>query len=817
MNYQLIYYSDFKDIEDNDIRVEIYKDGSEREAEELTLSTPAVTIDYMADSIFQPLKKSGASINILTENVLENLFTGELLSPQVRIYKDGDLFWFGYITPNIYTQPYKDTLDLLTLECVDSISNLGSVDFRKSGEITSLIAIISRLLDMVDSEKLASKIYIPKSVSLDGNTDILGNLYIQERNFYDEKNEAEKADEVVGSIMQYLGFTMMQYKDAYYIIDPDSISGNTSFLVYDRETGTTSNETLDLSARNVMDIGIAKGTGTVSLGGVYNKVTLIANNNPLSAILPDFDNEDDIVNQSSNPDQSYTESYSFNDINYELLSGFFKSQSNWIYKKPSTADISGEHDIDEVTLSNRDTIKSGVFWQKVDSWETNEGEEHSSVSWKTYITMTGGGFLGSNPFLILNNTKPMILDGGYLIVNIKYKFSTDLRAHSVVKSMYDHPNVYGSCTGLTWNSDSDNIGADMWPDNTMFPCRMTIGNYYYNGEEWIDYSVYNAKVARGYYTMGADNIHGYTLHGGKGSTNKTGDWENWYRIQNAYGDWLYVTKTEYDANTGIKETGKTKRNNHFWYVNGNGDTVQMCIDYYYEIILGDRFYLVHRNKTTENIYDVEYTLTNTVSYKMNIVDSSDGVAIKCPTDKTLYGRLTFQINAPDKLGINPQYRSDIASTTLKAIHISDLTIKYSKAYSYNSIYSTSTAEPDVTYTNEINSGYCQEMEDVTLTVNSYTELATSYSYVMGLDGNNYYYIKNGLRFGNSTMIPEEKLVERYVNYYSSPKYKYGNTLRNVDVTPFSLISESNLGKTMVVGKASYDLSNNCVEIEGLQL
>ena len=55
-----------------------------------------------------------------------------------------------------------------------------------------------------------NKLYIPTTVALNGNTDILSNLYIQERNFYDEKDEPEKCDSVIGEILKYLGFQMLQ-------------------------------------------------------------------------------------------------------------------------------------------------------------------------------------------------------------------------------------------------------------------------------------------------------------------------------------------------------------------------------------------------------------------------------------------------------------------------------------------------------------------------------------------------------------------------------------------------------------------------------
>ena len=37
----------------------------------------------------------------------------------------------------------------------------------------------------------------------------------------------------------------------------------------------------------------------------------------------------------------------------------------------------------------------------------------------------------------------MVFDSGYLIVNLKYKLSTELYAHNIVKSQFDSFNTYG--------------------------------------------------------------------------------------------------------------------------------------------------------------------------------------------------------------------------------------------------------------------------------------------------------------------------------------------------------------------------------------
>ena len=408
----------------------------------------------------------------------------------------------------------------------------------------------------------------------------------------------------------------------------------------------------------------------------------------------------------------------------------------------------------------------------------------------------------------------MIFDGGYLIVDMSYMFKTDYRAHGVVKSMYDSADTYGSCSGLSWTSNTSAIGSGQWPNDTMFRARMTIGDWYYNGEKWE--RIADQQARQSYY----NSI--YSGCGGdySGRTNK------WYRIKDTTHDlidWEYVPESAYNSYSGVKESGDCKyANAHYLYNTNYGDTrVYIPDEFYYQYYYGDSFFLVHVNKDGETIYDTEYSLTNTVSYKMNIIDASEGMAIPCKNDEDvpMYGQIGFKVWACDKLGNNPQYRSDKASTTLKAIHISNLTLKYSKANAYKDIFSTATLDPDTIYSNKINDDYCKELEDINLKVNTVNDYATSYSYVIAKNGNDYLYIKT-LNFGNGDRVPEERIVERMVNHYQTPKFQYGNTLKNRDrVTPFFplLPTLNNQQKQMVVRDATYDLMNDTVAVKAQEI
>jgi hypothetical protein len=351
----------------------------------------------------------------------------------------------------------------------------------------------------------------------------------------------------------------------------------------------------------------------------------------------------------------------------------------------------------------------------------------------------------------------------------------------------------------------------------MFVAKLSIGDWCYNGEDWISITEYRQK-----------QTHWNALYSGYGIDMSGGE-KYWYALPDStFADELeYVPETVWEAsNSAFKQKGlcPTAHATKFYH-NIYNDWVYVSKDFRTKMLYGDRFFLVHQNKTTEKIYDTEYSLTNSVSYLMNIVDATSGAAIPCKTDMSMYGQLQFEISEPITsqggliLGHNPQYRSDMASTTCRAIHISDLSIAYKKSTEYKDIFSSAKVDPDTIYTNTVNGSYSKELDDVTLKVNTANDWATSYSYAIAQSGSEYYYIK-GVQFDGVEKKPEERLVERLVNHYKTPKYKMTATVHDtVSVQPFHPITEtiSGVTKQMVTNSATYHISANTVTVEANEI
>ena len=784
---RLFYYSEFKDVAENSIRIEIYKDSdTEVSATELLLSSDTAQIECDADSLFSPVKVSELTVNVLTKDVLKELYSAKANEVSAKVLKNGVLLWFGFLSPNVYSSDYTDETNLLSLEFVDTLSQLDYFKYKyidtaeNKSYIRSFYAIITSILDRIDSERVINEIYLGNSLQVNGSNDVLGTMMIQERNFFDESDEADTCKNVLSEIIKYLSMTMIQYEDKYLIFDYDAIkNGNNKYVKYNRTTGT--NELVTLPVNEIMiNKNIYEANAAISLGEVYNKIVVIGNNNPVSNILPDLLDDEDLENQNEDKNKVWEEIKRIDDTEYKMLSAYFNSKANWETLRPT---------VGEITLDNIETITSCAFFARTDAYKTEDGEP-SGLSWDTYLTFIGNEYVRDEAYISLKKQSYCIFKDGYFIVDLKYYLSAYRQANKVLKESNE---VYY------------NGKYSMGFEHSKFPCRLAIDGYYYDGEKWVSYTEYNLKVQRGYYEIISGVAAGSGLDGSR-----------WYRYKDSYGYWRFTTEQEYNtlpAST-TKETGVLSGLNIFrFFYNDKRERIFVTEEYYNECTLRDRFLLVHKNKVDDKVFGEQKTLTNTVSYKYNLADSSDGVAIKLPSDKVLSGNLTFELFAPSDLGTIPMLRTDQDSLLCRAIHISDLSLTYTTDKYTVDIFSKEKYDADIKFENIVNEDFVNDFEDLELQVNTYSEKAGSYSYVIERVGENYDYIDNILNLNTRERLKqEEHIITKYYNYFSSPKYIYSNTLNNAGIKPYSLLFENTLGKNFFLNKWVMNLGNNSIEV-----
>lgn len=878
------YYSIFKDLNNNDIKIEIITESIGQDTE-LYVAAGGLRINYNGDKLYTPILKSGCSIDFLIQDIIPDFYSGTLLKPEVYIYKNNELFWFGYVTPNAYNQPYCMPYDNITIECIDTLAQANNVDYSyivNYANQPTFIEIIEHILDKVDPNKHITKIFCSNSISLNSNNNILELLSINERNFYDEIDEAAKGDECIESICTYLGFTMFQYKDAYYIVDYNNL--DSTYTVYNRTTNSSTNQ-LSSTARTISSIGVTNSDTNISYEGLYNKVSIVANtlkmDDPISS-----DNDykgdlfGDLVQNSTytsgyqgseersvwiNPEVSSNTSdyalylydqfsqdpyhypkhehiWSFDNTQdwdeYKLLVSWWKSDGDWNFKypqmryNPNTLDLTeytgtmsigngyssqvtgGAYEIRNYQVDGWLTWAQGTMWQKVASYKVEDGMP-TSLDFKEYFTIscqtTHDGI--EDKFLSYENPS-MLFRGGAFMINFEFYFSNNNTI--AMSEMHEPPVKYD-------DSISNDTPTSKKERRIVFPAKLSVGDYYWNGAEWRQYTeTFLAKLNAGYFD--------YTLHSFESTTAEPlyvdgRDWlKHIWRVWNStYQDWDYVTETEFISRGGnpndiidIPTSTDTFGNEYIsptkliYYItkNVNNSTIYIQVPATYQNqFVSDRFYLAKKFPNGGNMYGTPYKLDNTTTYLMNLNEASEGIALVIPEDLTLTGTFKFSVGRPTRHfeALTPNATCGESVGNL-VIHISDMYIKYSQQGEIT------TSNDDIVYSNVINSGYINELEDVQMRVNTYTNKMMSYSYVL----NNGDFLDT-LTYNNKTQMQEYNIIEKLVNHYSTKKLVYSSTIYNDNITPCSILTDTHLNKTFPVVGVQYNMCSNfatvtCIEI-----
>lgn len=761
MAYNLMYSGCTRDLNDNELRVEIYKDGAAT-AKEITLGgNSPITINYECDDVFKPLIQSSCSIKVVTDEPLLDLYTGKLNEIIVKVYKSNKLFWYGFLTPNVYTSDYGVGANEFTLEFIDCIAQLDNIKFKKDAFFKTFF---SYLQDAVSKSDLSGVInYIVSQNIADGiditDTGVLGRNFIDETD--DEEDGAMTYKEVLESIMTYLHKSLIYWEDTLYMLSLPNIKNTTTFTRYNFKTGEklTAAYNIDKTVRNIAnenylktDIWANNGDATITLGNVYNKVTVIANTNEIDNVIPNVLDDDKLTKIMPDGVDYIEETVA------DWIAKSIRGKYGWISPPESGHTtlnayfINGEwrnyphppiainyDDIIEwvnpypqgVSEGNIDYMTDGTFIQKYFDFLTDEGDP-SSIDWKTCLSFVHkNGFVdpayhpNAEPinYIELHTQNDFIGQGGYFILSMSYMFSNiAARANTCYRFTSEK---YGEALPYSRTDTACNFTDD------KFQVALRIGDYYYNGDEWV----------KGYST----------------------------------------------------------------------------------------FFIGHKNKEGDKIFGTTKKIDNNVSFRWGLADSQDGYAIKLPDDKPLHGQLTLTLWADARLGGAaqvPKSPTGIIGETgdateyhkfdgdsvwncspIFSINVDSLKLIYTTEDSVKDVYNLEQYEPDIKYTNVIDDDYVTEMDDITLTTNTYNPHAVSYSYVLKQNGNDLVYI--GATDGK---IQEERIIDDYTNFYKTPKLQYSNSIDADKIKPWSRIKVRSLNKTMVNTNCEYDLQNNRANI-----
>lgn len=263
----------------------------------ITLGGSPITVEYAEskNTLYKPVRYSGATIQLISSDYEFDLYSGKALGTKVELLKGDTLLWVGYIEPNLYNMGFVEERETIELECIDALSTLQYIKYSVGNNISFKDLFLKAMKQLRSYGKYAyNQIYISNCLS-----ERIDSLSISETNFINSNSKGDEEwtyKDVLEEVCQYLGMTLFADGDTLYLIDYDAIkAGNNEYYGYNingADLGTkTVSHTKTIVGEDYSDTG-----ATISLGNVYNKVVVKTNVKEYDNLLPNpFDDATNIT------------------------------------------------------------------------------------------------------------------------------------------------------------------------------------------------------------------------------------------------------------------------------------------------------------------------------------------------------------------------------------------------------------------------------------------------------------------------------------------------------------------------------------------
>lgn len=786
----MIYQGTFKDRFDNEYTVKITTDGDASRVTTLTLGTPPFTtsMDSEGDTLYKTAKYQSATITYVSRNEYYNMYAAKAQQNKVELFKDEKLEWVGYVEPNAYNQDYEGYETAVEINAIDALSTLQYFKYKPIGEKKSVITFTQLINHLLKQCNAYNNWYISSNVKLDSasTTSLVDNLYISEQNFFDDKKDGETDDdvawnmnEVLEEVAQFLNMTAIAWKDSVYFIDYDAIKHDVN-QYWKYEVGKETPTLVNLAAsKTIVGDDIAEGGQTVSVGDVYNKVSIKADNYTFDSIIPSiYDNLENITADEDNELKTST------NINNGMYGEVIK---NPIGEKSSKENCNMIMMIDKTYNPQKKKFQAvnavGVKYFKNPNYTCYRYDSNKNKSTVNYTESKSykGAVIAKFFVQQLNNQiswwdyafKELI--GGKITLD-------DWMAKNEVSNLgfQKYVCLLNPLSNHTASSDIASMPflETKTSDSTaLFGGKnaylLITGNYMYHVFEDDPYPIPSSQIdiSEGRYAI--DDGQAYMLA----------------RLQWGGKYWNGSSWTTSPSNFKIP------------YIVEGADK---------------------KARRADATMFKDNKFVNTVSWRFGL--DEEGYCIKAPNDAIIAGSPTFTLYCP----FDPNYHSTKSGSNkgqhykMSRVFLKDFDVKAVVGDpTFSDAYNT-----DTVYTNVINNDYVNELNEISWKICTYDNKKPSFSAVAYKDKNNtYQYVdktfseatKEGeIGWENSdTDAPqygqlkqEEHMIYRLVNQYSQPSINLSFTINLQDITPWAKMREKFMSsKDFIIDEFSIDFEN----------
>lgn len=327
------YFHEFKGLDEVSNRFEILCNSSTT-PKLIEATNEPFRIEYLEVKKLEPVQGSQATLKLISESNFQfiDLHTDDMQGYLVKFYRDGQLYWLGYLDSELYNENLTDHAPYAVEFSGADFNILERLKFRNESEAayTDIASLMTQLKRCFDKLGLPfQKLYIgcstvPEGIIMAVSETALHVLYIQSANFYDEDGEPMSCREVVESILQPFGLMMVQRDASVYIYDLNTIKSGGVMKCYNFDTLAYIGDTaVNVQLGDIGEIGTRSTEASLGFEEMVNNTTITSS---LYADKDLFDasvSEKTLSEKKSNTEtgDKYKVEYYAKDENVEALNG----------------------------------------------------------------------------------------------------------------------------------------------------------------------------------------------------------------------------------------------------------------------------------------------------------------------------------------------------------------------------------------------------------------------------------------------------------------------------------------------------------------
>lgn len=778
------YTGEFLSINNTPYKIEITTASGTTNKSVILGETPLVVTGSENDFIYEPVKSTGATVTLLTNSFIPELYSGSALGTSVKVTSGNSVVWVGYLTPCAYTQAYDAPLESLELECVDGLSVLQDIPYQSDKEITNFLSVIFKCLNRA---KCFKYLFVCDTIQFTstGTENILTRLRISEQNFYDEKDYETQPDnevawscyDVLSEIMKYMGYTMAAYGEDVYIIDYDAIiQGRNKYYRYDIATSSSISTSVNLShTHKIVGTSFAETGNSITLSKIYNQLSVKDDFYEIESIVEGVDNSKNWINITDTSDAEAK-----------------KLQSSSKYGNMDIINGNGEYMFIGSMMNDGDI----PFFVIMKFYE--------NPLIKTYhYSLANNSKLPDSQFNPMNFTKLRCARGAYLVGEFvkdidknkyndwsrtvpgweRYSDEQKLQALGKLMSMQNIESRKLTNYIVCLNQSQNHIEHDKVKDYPYFTISKNVPNIFGGAGGYI--------IITGSLLRHDQENFPFSFLGKQGTRKNTSIYagESYFWAQIKWGNQYYTEE------------------NYEW---GNWEGHWTDKPSYFKIWYGDP----SKEQKSADFFDKELSIYNTAKKVWGL--DENGFYIPAPEDGNLSGNIEFTIyankdtkgkkdvkNGKDKKNSYDTYRP-------RVVLFKDLDLKL--VYSDDSLNDESASE-DTVYVNEVEKyENINPADEESFKICTFDEKTPSYSTVDYLDqsGNSQYLDKTYNLATNQSLRQEEHYITRFVSQYEEPRIEFECNLKNdISFKPYSVLESNQFsGKKFIIDSYTTDYRFN---------